>query len=241
MTGDWRTWLLIGATGFGGPAGQVALLHRELVERRRWLDEAEFLAALRVCMLLPGPEAQQLATYAGWRRAGWAGGLVAGTLFVLPGAVLVTGLAWLHAAGGDWPLFAAAFAGTRPAVTALVTLAAWRIARRSLTSPAAFVILAAALVALAAGVAFPLVVCAAGLLGGIVTPPAGAAEVTAAPVPLDTGGLRSALGHVVAVAVTAALLWVGCLATVVVTRAAGAGAGDGAVRPAHWRRPPAAG
>ena len=84
---------MIGATGFGGPAGQVAILHRELVERRRWLDEDEFLAALRVCMLLPGPEAQQLATYAGWRRGGLAGGLLAGTLFVLPGAALVTALA----------------------------------------------------------------------------------------------------------------------------------------------------
>ena len=97
---DWPTWLLVGATGFGGPAGQIAILHREIVERRQWLGEEEFLAALKVCMLLPGPEAQQLATYAGWRRGGIAGGLVAGTLFVVPGARLVTALAWLHAAGG---------------------------------------------------------------------------------------------------------------------------------------------
>ncbi|MGB8854541.1 MAG: chromate transporter [Pirellulales bacterium] len=170
MMGDWRTWLMIGAVGFGGPAGQIAILHRELVERRRWLDEDEFLAALRVCMLLPGPEAQQLATYAGWRRGGLAGGLLAGTLFVLPGAVLVLALAWLHAAGESWPLVAAAFAGTRPAVVALVALAAWRIGRKSLTSAAAVAILCAAVTALSSGVAFPVVVLVAGVLGGLLLP-----------------------------------------------------------------------
>jgi chromate transporter len=95
---------MIGATGFGGPAGQVAILHREVVERRKWLEEEEFLAAMRLCMLLPGPEAQQLATYAGWRQGGVAGGLLAGTLFVIPGALLVTALAWLRAAGEHPPL-----------------------------------------------------------------------------------------------------------------------------------------
>ena len=139
-SGAWRTWLLIGATGFGGPAGQMAILHREVVERKKWLDEDEFLAAMRLCMLLPGPEAQQLATYAGWRLQGLAGGLLAGTLFVLPGALLVTALAWLHAAGESVPLIAAAFAGTRPAVVALVSLAAWRIGRKSIRSAAAAVI-----------------------------------------------------------------------------------------------------
>jgi chromate transporter len=213
---------MIGAVGFGGPAGQVALLHRELVERRHWLDEAEFLAALRVCMLLPGPEAQQLATYAGWRRGGIAGGLLAGTLFVLPGAVLVTGLAWLHAAGGSWPVVAAAFAGTRPAVVALVALAAWRIAGRSLTSAAAIVILVGALVALAAGVAFPAVVTVAGLLGGLFLPGAPAApETPAAPAPMHGSSLRGAVGHTVAVAVIAAVMWAGCLWAVTATHAAG--------------------
>ena len=90
MTRDWPIWLTIGATGFGGPAGQVAILHRELVEQRKWLDEEEFLAALKVCMLLPGPEAQQLATYAGWRRGGLAGGLLAGTLFFVAFPLVVT-------------------------------------------------------------------------------------------------------------------------------------------------------
>ena len=90
MTQDWPIWLMIGATGFGGPAGQVAILHRELVEQRKWLDEEEFLAALKVCLLLPGPEAQQLATYAGWRRGGLAGGLLAGTLFFVAFPLVVT-------------------------------------------------------------------------------------------------------------------------------------------------------
>ena len=163
--GAWKTWLLIGATGFGGPAGQVAILHREVVERHKWLDEEEFLAAMRLCMLLPGPEAQQLATYAGWRQGGVAGGLLAGTLFVIPGALLVTALAWLHAAGEHLPLVAAAFVGTRPAVVALVALAAWRIGKKSLRSPAAVVIAIGALTALAAGVSFPIVVLVAGIVG----------------------------------------------------------------------------
>ena len=163
--GAWKTWLMIGATGFGGPAGQVAILHREVVEHRKWLDEEEFLAAMRLCMLLPGPEAQQLATYAGWRQGGVPGGLLAGTLFVVPGALLVTALAWLHAAGERLPLVAAAFAGTRPAVVALVALAAWRIGKKSIRSPAAVVIAIGALAALATGVSFPLVVLAAGIVG----------------------------------------------------------------------------
>ncbi|MEI6240641.1 MAG: chromate efflux transporter [Planctomycetia bacterium] len=218
---DWPTWLMVGATGFGGPAGQIAILHREVVERRQWLDEEEFLAALKVCMLLPGPEAQQLATYAGWRRGGLPGGLVAGTLFVLPGAVLVTALAWLHAAGGSWPLVAAAFAGTRPAVVALVALAAWRIGRKSLTSPTAVVVMLAALAALAGGIAFPVVVVAAGIIG-IVLP----GKVAAAPASSDastrpSGGRSSAFRHVVAVATTATVVWAVCYGLVSATSVAG--------------------
>ena len=163
--GAWKTWLMIGATGFGGPAGQVAILHREVVERRKWLDEDEFLAAMRLCMLLPGPEAQQLATYAGWRQGGVAGGLLSGALFVIPGALLVTALAWLHAAGEQFPLVAAAFAGTRPAVVTLVALAAWRIGKKSLRSQAAAVLAIGALAALAAGISFPLVVLVVAAIG----------------------------------------------------------------------------
>ena len=212
---DWRTWLMIGATGFGGPAGQVAILHREVVERKRWLGEEEFLAAMRLCMLLPGPEAQQLATYVGWRRGGVAGGLLSGTLFVLPGAVLVTALAWLHAAGGSLPLVAAAFAGTRPAVVALVALAAWRIGRRSLRSPTAVLIAVAALVALAAGVSFPLVVLVAGIGGFLapfdLAPPAKtAADTTGATRPETAAAPVGAapFGHVARTAATWTLAWI---------------------------------
>jgi chromate transporter len=162
---DWRTWLLIGATGFGGPAAQIALLHRELVEQRRWLDEEEFLAAMRVCMLLPGPEAQQLATYAGWRLGGLRHGLLAGGLFVMPGAVLVTALAWLHAVGEKIPLVAAAFNGTRPAVVALVALAAWRIGTKSITTGITAAIALVAMAMLGAGAPFPVVILVAGLIG----------------------------------------------------------------------------
>ena len=223
-SGAWRTWLLIGATGFGGPAGQMAILHREVVERKKWLDEDEFLAAMRLCMLLPGPEAQQLATYAGWRLQGLAGGLLAGTLFVLPGALLVTALAWLHAAGESVPLIAAAFTGTRPAVVALVALAAWRIGRRSIRSPAAAVIAVVALAALAAGVPFPLVVAVAGIVGWLLpldlatsahgkppaseqTPQAELSDIAARP---RTAAVRWAL----AIAGGGCLVWMACYAVV---------------------------
>lgn len=229
---DWQTWLMVGATGFGGPAGQIAILHREVVERRQWLDEEEFLAALKVCMLLPGPEAQQLATYAGWRRGGIAGGLVAGTLFVLPGAALVTALAWLHAAGGSWPVVAAAFAGTRPAVVALVALAAWRIGRKSVRSPAAVVVMLAAFAALAGGIAFPLVVVAAGLVG-IVLPGRGATAAAEAHVPVVRGpasGSRSkSVRHALTVAAVSTVVWAACYGFVSLTHAAG-GRGDAVAR-----------
>jgi chromate transport protein ChrA len=193
----WKTWLAIGATGFGGPAGQVAILHREVVERKRWLTEEEFLAALRVCMLLPGPEAQQLATYAGWRTGGTWGGLLAGTLFVVPGAVLVTALAWLHAAGRDVPLVAAAFAGVRPAVVALVGLAAWRIGRRSIRSPAGAALAIAAAAALAWGLPFPAVVAICGVCGWLA--PA-ARDPAAAPPEANHPARRGLARHAAAVA-----------------------------------------
>ena len=220
MARDWPTWLMIGATGFGGPAGQVAILHRELVGQRKGLDEEEFLAALKVCMLLPGPEAQQLATYAGWRRGGLAGGLLVGTLFVVPGAILVTTLAWLHAAGGSWPLVAA-FDGTRPAVVALVALAAWRISRKSLTSPAAVAMMLAALVW---GAAFPLVVIAAGIIG-IMLPGPGK-QASAGSAAADTGARQpgsrsSAWRHIATVAVVAMIVWAAGYGIVTATHAAG--------------------
>src|SRR5690606_29818505 len=113
-------WLKIGLLGFGGPAGQIALLHRIVVDEKRWLDERRFLHALNFCMLLPGPEAQQLATYVGWRLHGVAGGLAAGSLFVLPGAVIVLALSMLYAGYRDLALIAAVFYGIKPAVAAIV-------------------------------------------------------------------------------------------------------------------------
>ncbi len=121
-------WLRIGVTGFGGPAGQIALMHEELVERRGWFGEAAFRHALGYCMVLPGPEAQQLATYLGWLLYGRAGGIAAGMLFILPGLLLVLALSWLIAGWGQLPAVGAALAGLKPAVVVLVAAAAWRMA-----------------------------------------------------------------------------------------------------------------
>ena len=127
-----RFWLKLGCIGFGGPAGQIAIMHRELVERRRWIEEADFSKALDFCMLLPGPEAQQLATWLGWRLHGTRGGIVAGSLFVLPAAFLLLGLSWLYMAGGHLPWLADVFRGLAAAVVALVFAAVPRLARRAL-------------------------------------------------------------------------------------------------------------
>jgi chromate transporter len=221
--GAWRTWLAIGATGFGGPAGQVAILHREVVERKRWLTEEEFLAALRVCMLLPGPEAQQLATYAGWRRGGLAGGLTAGTLFVVPGAVLVTALAWLHAAGRDVPAVAAAVAGVKPAVVALVALAAWRIGRKSIRSRPTAALAIAAGFALAWDIPFPAVVAICFALGWLA--PAGDRAAAAAE-GRPRASPRAGVKHALAVVAVATAVWSACYAAVRLTAAAGGQGGS---------------
>jgi chromate transporter len=161
-----RYWLILGAISFGGPAGQIAMMQQELVERRRWIDQPTFLQALNFCMLLPGPEAQQLATYLGWRLHGVVGGLVAGILFVAPGAVLMLGLAWVAAAHGDSRLVAAIFDGVKPVVVAIVAHAVWRIGRKSFKHWAAVAVAAGAFVALRfAQVPFPLVILGAGLIG----------------------------------------------------------------------------
>src|SRR4051794_35813992 len=127
-----RYWLKLGCISFGGPAGQIALMHLELVERRRWISEGRFLHALNYCMLLPGPEAQQLATYIGWLLHRARGGLVAGVLFILPSFVILVALSWLYAAYGKVPAIAAFFSGMKPAVVAIVAFAAWRIGTRVL-------------------------------------------------------------------------------------------------------------
>ena len=170
----WRYWLRLGCISFGGPAGQIALMHEELVERRRWISEGRFLHALNYCMLLPGPEAQQLATYIGWLMHRNWGGIVAGSLFVLPSFVLLMLLSWLYMAFGQTPLIAGIFYGIKPAVTALVLHAAWRIGTRTLKNAWLVAITLAAFAAIFAFDApFPLIVLVAalaGVLGGRIAP-----------------------------------------------------------------------
>jgi chromate transporter len=161
-----RYWLRLGCISFGGPAGQIAIMHRELVDERRWISERRFLHALNYCMLLPGPEAQQLATYLGWLLHRTWGGIVAGALFVLPSVVVLVTLSWLYVVYGTLPAVAAAFDGVKPVVVAIVLHAAWRIGRRSLRHPFRWLIAAAAFVALFAfRMPFPLILAAAALAG----------------------------------------------------------------------------
>jgi len=159
-------WLKLGFISFGGPAGQIAIMHTELVERRRWISEKRFLHALNYCMVLPGPEAQQLATYIGWLMHRTVGGVVAGGLFVLPSLFILVGLSWVYVAYGQVPLVAGIFYGIKPAVTALVVHAAHRIGTRALNNNWLWVIAAAAFVAIFAfNVPFPAIVLVAGLVG----------------------------------------------------------------------------
>jgi chromate transporter len=130
-----KFWLKLGFISFGGPAGQIAIMHRELVEQKRWISERRFLHALNYCMLLPGPEAQQLATYIGWLMHRTWGGVVAGALFVLPSLFILIALSWVYVAFGDVPLVAGLFYGIKPAVAAIVLQAVHRIGSRSLRKP----------------------------------------------------------------------------------------------------------
>lgn len=159
-------WLKLGFISFGGPAGQIAIMHEELVERRCWISENRFLHALNYCMLLPGPEAQQLATYIGWLMHRTWGGIVAGSLFVLPSLFILIALSWVYMAFGDVPIIAGIFYGIKPAVTALVVHAAWRIGSRALKNAWLWAIAGAAFAAIFALKApFPLIVLGAGLIG----------------------------------------------------------------------------
>jgi len=156
----------LGLVNFGGPAGQIAIMHRDLVERRRWISEERFLHALNFCMLLPGPEAQQLATYIGWLLHGTRGGLVAGAFFVLPSVVVLLGLSYLYAAHGGNPAMAGVLAGLKPVVLAIVVDAAARLGRRAVRNVAAGAIALAAFLALLLwDVPFPAIVLGAGILG----------------------------------------------------------------------------
>jgi chromate transporter len=161
-----RFWFQLGWVSFGGPAGQIALLHRELVERRRWLSERRFLHALNYCMLLPGPEAMQLATYLGWLMHGVPGGLIAGGLFVMPSLLVLTALSSVYALWGQLPLLAALFAVLKPVVLAIVVVAAWRIGRRTLRTPLQLALAVAGFLGLTViRLPYPLLVSGAALIG----------------------------------------------------------------------------
>jgi chromate transporter len=177
-------WARIGWISFGGPAGQIALMHRELVERRRWIGDARFLHAVNFCMLLPGPEAQQLATYIGWTLHGARGALAAGLLFIFPSVAVLWALAAIYVTWGTVPLVLAILAGVKPTVVALVAHALVRLGRRALRHPLHVGLAGGAFVALSLHVPFPAVVAAAaglGLVAGrrareFAAPPAGGAE-----------------------------------------------------------------
>lgn len=159
-------WLKLGFISFGGPAGQIAIMHEELVERRRWISEKRFLHALNYCMLLPGPEAQQLATYLGWLMHRTRGGIVAGALFVLPSLFILIALSWVYIAYGDVPVVAGIFYGIKPAVAAIVLHAAHRIGSRALKNSWMWAIAAASFVAIfALNVPFPVIVAIAAIIG----------------------------------------------------------------------------
>ncbi len=178
-------WAKIGILSFGGPAGQIALMHRVLVDEKKWMDEKRYLAALNFCMLLPGPEAMQLATYAGWSLHGWRGGLAAGTLFVLPGALIVLILSMIYAAFGQVPVVAALFFGIKAAVLAIVIEALLRVAKRALKHVSDWWIAGLAFLALYVfAISFPLIILAAALFGFFRVNAASISEqVSSAPVP----------------------------------------------------------
>ncbi|MGB2931353.1 MAG: chromate efflux transporter [Methyloceanibacter sp.] len=182
-------WARIGVLSFGGPAGQIALMHRVLVEERRWVTEDRFLRALNFCMLLPGPEAMQLATYVGWLLHGTLGGLAAGLLFVLPGALVVLALSGVYALFGEVPLVQAGFVGIKAAVLVIVIEALLKVAKRALRLPQDWAIAAAAFIAIFFfAVPFPVVILIAALLGyGLAraTPAAATGTEAQAPIPLS--------------------------------------------------------
>ena len=219
-----RAWFAISLRTFGGPAGQIAVMHRELVDERRWIGEQRFLHALSYCTLLPGPEAQQLAIYLGWLLNGTVGGLVAGVLFVLPGYVALMVLSAIYAQWGATAAVTAVFAGLGPAVLAIVSQAVHRIAKRTLKNNALVGIAVAAFVALfVLNLAFPIVVAAAGLSGWVanrIRPDLFAAKASAvtdnAPAPLIADdalhGERPSLRRAIRLLVIGAILWAGPVA-----------------------------
>ena len=218
-------WARIGLLSFGGPAGQIALMHRELVETRRWISEKRFLHALSFCMLLPGPEAQQLATYVGWLLHGWRGGLIAGTLFVLPGLAVILALSAAYAIFQDVGWLASLFFGLKAAVLAIVVEATLRVGRRALHNSVLAGLAAAAFLALFVfNLPFPIVVLTAGLIGyvgtrlspALFTPPQRRADLVEGPAVIDDlPAARAGLGHAAITLGLGIALWVAPLVLIV--------------------------
>ncbi|MGQ0663299.1 MAG: chromate efflux transporter [Pseudomonadota bacterium] len=208
-------WFKLGCISFGGPAGQIAIMQNELVDRRRWIDQRAFLNGLSFCTLLPGPEAQQLATYIGWRLHGTAGGVVAGGLFVAPGAAVLLALSWLAAAYQRTPLVAAVFDGLKPVVIAIIAHAVWRIGKRTLLTWQALALAVAAFLAMrVAGIDFPWIVVAAGAIGWLAglrgtSPFATGAHRPAAAGPGPARRGRRELVRLATLAAVFAALWAG--------------------------------
>ncbi len=210
-----RFWLKLGFISFGGPAGQIAIMHQEVVEKRRWVSEERFLHALDYCMILPGPEAQQLATSLGWLLHGTRGGLVAGILFVLPAALLLFGLSWLYVIHGEVRWIAALFDGLKPAVFALIVSALWRVGGKALKRPVHWILAVAAVVGLTVlKLPYPAIILGAlvtGLALGrwnpawITSPKKGPAAET--PGAGKETGLRSDLARSLRVVLVGLMLW----------------------------------
>ena len=188
-------WWKIGILSFGGPAAQIALMHRMVVEERSWLTEKQFLNALNFCMLLPGPEAMQLATYSGWRLHGVAGGLVAGGLFVLPGAVVIAILGYIYVSYGDVPLMHAIFLGIKAAVLVIVIEALIKVSKRALKGKAHYIIAALAFIGIFfLQLPYPLLVLAVGIYGFFFSKPdASATTAQALPAGSFTNTLKTSL------------------------------------------------
>ncbi len=212
-----RFWAKLGCINFGGPAGQIALMQTELVDRRGWIDQSRFLHGLNFCMLLPGPEAQQLATYVGWRMHGILGGLAAGIMFILPGAAVLLLLSWLAAEHGELAWVDALFDGVKPVVVAIIAAALWRIATKTLKGWPPMAMAAAAFVGLYfLKVPFPVIVLGAGVVGIVAArmgkhpfadphkPADGEAEPEAPP----------SIGRLIRLVAVFAVLWAGPVALV---------------------------
>ncbi len=215
-----RFWLKLGFISFGGPTGQIAIMHEEVVDRRKWIGESHFLHALNYCMLLPGPEAQQLATYIGWLLHGTLGGLAAGVLFVLPSVFILWTLSFVYVTYGNVGWVAAIFYGLKPAVIAIVAHAVWRIGKRTLRTPLTWFLSAGSFVAIFFfRVPFPLIILSAGLLGLVLSGTrwrravvfsSSAHPATAKPVesePVLPPRARPTLGRAVRVLLVCLILW----------------------------------